>query len=432
MNIIQLQDRLKGLPEEALVKYVEQPMGEVPIYLALGELQRRSEMKKRFQATQADKPSVAEQLVAEAKPMQMGLGAMAPQQMMPGAQGVGAPQPTPEIDPRQMAASGIAANPVSNVGGPAMMANGGIVGYQTGGDIEDAISRVYDLNDGTRRDNTEELDLNRLSFNDNSSLIDDNSFIPNPFDKFKNLPISQNKSITDLDDSESLTDAELEAILGTKNLAVGNMYSPFPYDMRKLTGLPYFPKSENIKDFMTERKDINKELGIDNEYFGKQKDKALNMGLIEAGLRIAGGTSANPLANISEGAIPALAQYNKQIAAADAGTRAELINARDAFITKQAATAKIQADLLSDQLAANAVGAQTKSKYSLDALEFTRDYFKYFLKEGAVNTFYQQNKDIAAQTFQKVNKVIFDTISQGRAINVEEIQNIILERVPKK
>ena len=85
-----------------------------------------------------------------------------------------------------------------------------------------------------------------------------------------------------------------------------------------------------------------------------------------------------------------------------------------------------------DQLAANAVGAQTKSKYSLDALEFTRDYFKYFLKEGAVNTFYQQNKDIAAQTFQKVNKVIFDTISQGRAIDVEEIQNIILERVPKK
>ena len=59
MKIIQPQDRLKGLPEEALVKYVEQPMGEVPIYLALGELQRRSEMKKRFQASQADKPSVA-------------------------------------------------------------------------------------------------------------------------------------------------------------------------------------------------------------------------------------------------------------------------------------------------------------------------------------------------------------------------------------
>ena len=114
MNIIQVQDRLKGLPEDALVNYVEQPMGEVPIYLALGELQRRKEMKERFQASQADKPSVAEQLVAEAKPMQMGLGAMAPQQMMPGAQGVGTPPPAQELTPTMLAASGgIVSNPVN-------------------------------------------------------------------------------------------------------------------------------------------------------------------------------------------------------------------------------------------------------------------------------------------------------------------------------
>ena len=131
MNIIQVQDRLKGLPEDALVNYVKEPMGEVPIYLALGELQRRKDMKERFQASQADKPSVAEQLVAESEPMQMGLGAMAPQQMMPQGQGVGAPQPQQAVDPRQLAASGIAANPQSAVGGTAMMAKGGIVGEFT-------------------------------------------------------------------------------------------------------------------------------------------------------------------------------------------------------------------------------------------------------------------------------------------------------------
>ncbi len=127
MNIIQVQDRLKGLPTDALVNYVEQPMGEVPIYLALGELQRRKEMKERFQADQMPPPSVAEQIVAENKPqpMAMGLGAMAPQQMMP------TPPPAPEMDPRQLAASGIAANPVSNVGSPAMMKEGGIVGEVT-------------------------------------------------------------------------------------------------------------------------------------------------------------------------------------------------------------------------------------------------------------------------------------------------------------
>ena len=133
MNIIQVQDRLKGLPTDALVNYVEQPMGEVPIYLALGELQRRKEMKERFQADQMPPPSVAEQIVAENKPqpMAMGLGAMAPQQMMPGAQGVGTPPPAPEMDPRQLAASGIAANPQSAVGGTAMMAKGGIVSEVT-------------------------------------------------------------------------------------------------------------------------------------------------------------------------------------------------------------------------------------------------------------------------------------------------------------
>ena len=133
MNIIQIQDRLKGLPTDALVNYVEQPMGEVPIYLALGELQRRKEMKERFQADQMPPPSVAEQIVAENKPqpMAMGLGAMASQQMMPGAQGVGTPPPAPEMDPRQLAASGIAANPQSAVGGTAMMKEGGIVGEVT-------------------------------------------------------------------------------------------------------------------------------------------------------------------------------------------------------------------------------------------------------------------------------------------------------------
>ena len=112
MNIIQIQDRLKGLPNEALVNYVEEPKGEVPIYLALGELQRRKEMRERFQADQMPPPTVSEQLVAENKPQQMGLRAMAPQGMMPGAQGVGAPHPQPQsqMDPRQMAASGIAAS----------------------------------------------------------------------------------------------------------------------------------------------------------------------------------------------------------------------------------------------------------------------------------------------------------------------------------
>jgi hypothetical protein len=127
MNIIQIQDRLKGLPDQSLVNYVEQPMGEVPIYLALGELQRRKEMRERFQAIPTpETTTVSEKLVAESKPpMQMGLGGI--------NKGAG-------IDPRQLAASGIAANPQSAVGGTAMMKEGGIVGYKAG----DIIKRAKD------------------------------------------------------------------------------------------------------------------------------------------------------------------------------------------------------------------------------------------------------------------------------------------------
>jgi|TARA_R100001480_G_scaffold63070_2_gene75402 hypothetical protein len=128
MNIIQLQDRLKGLPEETIVSYVTEPAGDVPIFLALSELQRRNRMKDRYEASKAGEeiPTISDREVAKS-----GIARMAPQQMMPGAQGVSMPPPAPQIDPRQMAASGIAANPVSNVGGPAMMAKGGIVGEVT-------------------------------------------------------------------------------------------------------------------------------------------------------------------------------------------------------------------------------------------------------------------------------------------------------------
>lgn len=279
MNIIQLQDRLKGLPDQALVKYVEQPMGEVPIYLALGELQRRKEMKERFQATQADKPSVAEQLVAEVKPMQMGLGAMAPQQMMPEGQGVGAPQPAPEIDPRQMAASGIAANPQSAVGGTAMMKEGGIVGYQKGG---------------------------LFSEEDEEELISkDGIIIPNTGE-----PI-------EVEEQDSL-----DTIFSNNNLI--NSYEPFP---ETLGDVPYMMKADTVEEYK-EKLDKNKKLfGLDPNFYNNEqerlkeerlgyktdRDQAINMGLIQAGLGIAGGTSSNPLENIAAGALPALTDTTKSL-----------------------------------------------------------------------------------------------------------------------
>jgi hypothetical protein len=143
MNIIQIQDRLKGVTDEALVGYVENPTGDVPTYLALGELGRREEMRKKYQAQAQPTETVAEEIVAKAS-VPTGIGAltntMEPQMT---------PQMTPQMAPQEEVMSesitetGVANLPAPNVG--QNYANGGIIDFsQT--NIEDTI---YNPDTGT-------------------------------------------------------------------------------------------------------------------------------------------------------------------------------------------------------------------------------------------------------------------------------------------
>ena len=54
MNIIKIQDQLKSVPDNTLVGYVQNPTGQVPTYLALSELQRRKEMRSKYQANKPE------------------------------------------------------------------------------------------------------------------------------------------------------------------------------------------------------------------------------------------------------------------------------------------------------------------------------------------------------------------------------------------
>ena len=70
MNIIKLQNMLRGVDDDALINYVQNPQGEVPSYLALSELQRRKDTRAKYQAEQAPESSVAEDLEQETMPDQ--------------------------------------------------------------------------------------------------------------------------------------------------------------------------------------------------------------------------------------------------------------------------------------------------------------------------------------------------------------------------
>jgi hypothetical protein len=114
MNILDAEDMIKGLPDQALMQEAQMPSGQMPQFLVVSEIQRRSDMRKRYQAQQQEAmPSVKDQIVQEGI-----MGAM-PQQPM------GMPQGMP---PMGMAQGGIAR--MANGGSTSMPGAGALMGAQ--------------------------------------------------------------------------------------------------------------------------------------------------------------------------------------------------------------------------------------------------------------------------------------------------------------
>lgn len=144
MNLVKLQEDLKGLPLQALQQYANGANPEVPPYLAAAEMQRRQAAMQRAsnaQATQGGpQPSVKEQLE-----QRLGLGALQAQQQQQAMQGLvqqraqqpmpvppGAPQPEAQPEPPMgMARGGVASLPVRD--DMFAYADGGVIGFQAGG-----------------------------------------------------------------------------------------------------------------------------------------------------------------------------------------------------------------------------------------------------------------------------------------------------------
>lgn len=101
-NIIQMEDDIKGMPDQTLQMLARQPSSQVPQFLVVSEIQRRTDMRKRFEAQkQQPQGSVSDRIVDE------GLASLAPP-----------PQMQAPMQPQQM---------------PQQMAAGGVVGMYGGG-----------------------------------------------------------------------------------------------------------------------------------------------------------------------------------------------------------------------------------------------------------------------------------------------------------
>jgi hypothetical protein len=111
MNILEIEDIIKGLPDQSLMQEAQAPSGQVPQFLVVSEIQRRADMRKRYQSQQEQpQGTVAEQIVQGGI---MGLGGQqqpiggAPQQpQMPPQgqppQGMQPPMGQPPMPPQGM------------------------------------------------------------------------------------------------------------------------------------------------------------------------------------------------------------------------------------------------------------------------------------------------------------------------------------------
>tara|TARA_R100001377_G_scaffold82439_1_gene62817 strand:+ start:3384 stop:5279 length:1896 start_codon:yes stop_codon:yes gene_type:complete len=80
MNILEQEDLIKGLDDRRLQEEAKRPSGNVPQFLVVSEIQRRTDMRKKFQGSDQQQPqgTIADQIT------QAGIGSIQPPQMMQG------------------------------------------------------------------------------------------------------------------------------------------------------------------------------------------------------------------------------------------------------------------------------------------------------------------------------------------------------------
>lgn len=122
MNIIEAEDIVKGLPDQVLFQEAQYPSGQIPQYLAVSEVQRRQEMRQRFQSQQqGQQPTVKDQILQG---------------------GIAAAGPPPQISQPPMAAPAENMQTAMYDGGITRMFSGG---YTPGGTVKMQVGRSTDV-----------------------------------------------------------------------------------------------------------------------------------------------------------------------------------------------------------------------------------------------------------------------------------------------
>jgi hypothetical protein len=316
MNLIKIQDQLKNVPDDTLVGYVQTPTGQVPTYLALSELQRRKEMRSKYQAAQPEEKTVAEDLVQEAQPQMAGVMGLPAGQPMQQAM-----QPPPEMPMEQMAQGGLTDLDVGDMYDEDSYATGGIVAFADGGDTSipwykhmKLFGTDYSLVPPTEEEIRALQD--KVSPNPflggmpetNSSYVPYNIANPEPQPyPSDNKPIPGSKVVPPKKETKEKSEAKSEA--KTKTM-------PSAYDLEKVRGIGDYAKE--LQDYVgpdESRKALNERIAKMDARAAKMEEQAPWLALAQAGFKMASqrpefGKGQSALADISEGAAVGFKSYS--------------------------------------------------------------------------------------------------------------------------
>lgn len=132
MNLVQIQERLKEVPTQAVMAYANGMNPDVPPYLALGELNRRKRMEQEAATGEPPQGTVKDQIESQVS----GIAGMMPQGMPPGMpQGMPPQRPMPQQMLPQMARPMPAQMPQQMPQQPVMMAGGGVAQLNVPDDV---------------------------------------------------------------------------------------------------------------------------------------------------------------------------------------------------------------------------------------------------------------------------------------------------------
>ena len=332
MNIIQVQDRLKGVSDDALKGYVTNPTGDVPTYLALGEIGRREDVRKEYQAAQAQQPqkTVAEEKLAELGGVPQGIGALTQGMMPPAPQGISQP-PMASMNPA-IAETGVANLPTPNM--PQEFAYGGIVapaiGYlgrtSLGKGVKKGLGYLKDKLFGTKGTynpkGPKSSSTTMVPYNKNAVSA------PGTFST-KGM-LNSRQGLIDIG-AGSVVVAGVTYMMGDDGKVVDEDGNPPPLDVaeevtEQLTETEATPEP-TMREKAQERMDLYKEFAGEDEGQARiqeriakmdkrsadVEDQSFNDALIAGGLGIAGGQSSDFTTNFARGATKGFNQYEDSL-----------------------------------------------------------------------------------------------------------------------